>query len=278
MLLFKKKIALQKYLRKISKKDSIGFVPTMGAIHEGHLHLIKCSKKTTSITVCSIFVNPTQFNNQKDFNSYPKTLDLDIHKLKGVNCDILYAPDVSDLYLKNEKVKNYDFKTLAQKMEGKYRPGHFNGVATVVEKLLKIVDPDKTFFGQKDLQQTIIVRRLVKDLNIRTEVVMKETIREKNMLAKSSRNKHLTNEEKEKASIIYKILKYCKKNKVLGIKKLKEISIKKIEEVPSIKLEYIEFVETNTMLPINKWKKENTNAVCVAAWIRSIRLIDNIIL
>ena len=264
------------FRKKLS--GTIGFVPTMGALHEGHIALIKNSKQESDITVCSIFINPTQFNNNNDFINYPKNTDKDLSLLKKNNCDIVYIPKVEDLYTKSEEPKTYNFNGLEIVMEGKHRPGHFNGVATIVEKLFNIIKPEKAFFGEKDLQQLQIVKELVKKMKANTIIKSIPTVRELSGLAKSSRNALLTQAQKEEASVIYKTLLYCKQNKQIPLKELKKYAADKIIGNKSVKLEYIEFVNLETMRPIKSWKKVNKNAICIAAYINKVRLIDNIIL
>lgn len=276
MKVFNFKRELLEYLRQFRQNKTIGFVPTMGALHSGHLKLIKAARKECSITICSIFVNPTQFNNPNDFSNYPKTLNTDLEKLEKLNCDIVYTPNVNDLYKKGEKVKEFNFGAMTSVMEGKFRIGHFNGMATVVEKFFKIIKPTKAFFGQKDLQQLQIVKTLVKQMNVAIEIISIPTAREKNGLAKSSRNKLLSDYEKNKSSLIYKCLKYCAHNKEKEIAELKIFIKTQFKKETDITLEYVEFVNLNTMLPIKKWEKEN--AICIAAYLNSVRLIDNIIL
>ncbi len=278
MLEFFDKKSLTKHLTNIRKNKSIGFVPTMGALHEGHIALIKNSKQESDITVCSIFINPTQFNNNNDFINYPKNTDKDLSLLKKNNCDIVYIPKVEDLYTKSEEPKTYNFNGLETVMEGKHRPGHFNGVATIVEKLFNIMKPEKAFFGEKDLQQLQIVKELVKKMKVNTIIKSIPTVRELSGLAKSSRNALLTQAQKEEASIIYKTLLYCKQNKQIPIKELKKHATDKIISNKSIKLEYIEFINLETMRPIKSWREVNKNAICIAAYINRVRLIDNIIL
>ena len=278
MKVFKTKTKLKVFLRSLIPEKSIGFVPTMGALHEGHLELITASKNECEITICSIFINPTQFNNDSDFLNYPKTIEKDLKKLKELNCDIVYTPSIKDLYNDKEKAKKFNFGTLAENMEGKFRVGHFNGMATVVEKFFKIIKPNKAYFGQKDLQQLQIVKELVKQMNLYIEVKSISTVREKNGLAKSSRNKLLSKEQKNNAALIYYCLNYCLKNKTKGIKKLKSYIQTKFKQQKNLKLEYVEFVNLQSMLPIKKWQNEKENAVCIAAYIDNVRLIDNIIL
>ena len=277
MQIFKHKKKLKTYLNNLyDEKKTVGFVPTMGAIHEGHLKLILESKKKCDITICSIFINPTQFNNKKDFANYPKTLSQDIKLLAKSLCDILYCPDVDDLY--DRIITNtYNFNSLTKYMEGVFRPGHFNGMATIVEKLLKIIKPDLAFFGQKDLQQLQIVKKLVVQMNCKTKIVGVNTYREKNGLAKSSRNKLLTTEQKRLASNIFKSLVYCKENKHLSIENLKNYVQSNLEK-HKIELEYVEFVEIQSMTPIGSLSKGKKIAICIAAYLDDVRLIDNIIL
>ena len=281
MKIFKGKKKLVSYLNNrpsLLQNKCLGFVPTMGALHEGHLNLIQRAKSECETAIASIFVNPTQFNNINDFKSYPKTLNSDLTKLKKLNCDIVYIPTIKDIYQHGEKAKEFNFGTLAESMEGAFRPGHFNGMATVVEKFFNIIKPTKAFFGQKDLQQLQIVKHLVKQKNIPIEIISIPTVRENNGLAKSSRNNLLSKNEKEEASIIYSCLKFCAKNKKMGIENLKLHIQNQFAKQKKIKLEYVEIVNINNMLSINEFKQEDENAICIAANINSVRLIDNIIL
>ncbi len=278
MFIFKSKRELQEHLAAFVNIKTIGFTPTMGALHEGHLHLIEQSNLKCDISICSIFVNPTQFNNSTDLANYPNTLITDLERLEKVKCNIVYTPDADDLYDKGEGAKSYDFGTLSNSLEGKFRPGHFNGMATIIEKLLNIINPKIAFFGQKDLQQLYIVKELVKQMKSATCIIGVETVREKNGLAKSSRNKLLSENAKEEASLIYNCLEYCKKNKGDGITTLKLHIQKQFSKHEKITLEYAEFVAIKTMLPINSWGNENENAVCISAYHSEVRLIDNIIL
>ena len=178
MEIFKTNTELTTYLNTFDSENSVGFTPTMGALHSGHLQLIESSKRECDISICSIFVNPTQFNNSGDLEKYPNTLKADLRKLKKVNCDIVYTPFIDDLYAKGEKAKEFNFGSLAASMEGEYRPGHFNGMATIVEKFFNIINPTKAFFGQKDLQQLQIVKALVKQMQSDIEIIGIPTIRE----------------------------------------------------------------------------------------------------
>lgn len=278
MQIFKTKLELTRFLSSLEMRKSIGFVPTMGALHEGHLQLIKQSKKECDITVCSIFVNPTQFNSETDLENYPNTIKEDLLKLENLNCDIAYVPKADDLYEKNEKAKEFDFGGLSTTMEGEFRPGHFNGMATIVEEFFNIIKPTKAYFGQKDLQQLQIVKCLVKQTKSAIEIIGVPTIREESGLAKSSRNALLTKEGKKDASLIFECLNYCRANKNKGIDFLKLYIKTKFDKLKSFELEYVEIVDLNSMLPIKQWGKENENAICIATYVDGVRLIDNIIL
>ena len=278
MFIFKSKKELQKHLFAFGRGKRIGFTATMGALHKGHLYLIEQSNLKCDISICSIFVNPTQFNNANDLANYPNTLTTDLEMLKKAECDIVYIPPVSDLYIKGETAKSYDFGSLATIMEGEFRPGHFNGMATVIEKLLNIIKPTIAFFGQKDLQQLYIVKDLVRQMQSTTQIEGVETVREKSGLAKSSRNKLLSESAKGEASFIYNCLNYCKKNKGKGVTALKSHIQRQFIKQENFTLEYAEFVALKTMLPIKDWKEKNENAVSISAYHSGVRLIDNIIL
>ena len=259
-------------------KKKIGFTATMGALHQGHMRLIERSNMTCDISICSIFVNPTQFNNPNDLANYPNTLIIDLKMLEKVKCDIVYTPPVSDLYYEGETAKSYDFGSLATIMEGEFRPGHFNGMATIIEKLLNIINPTIAFFGQKDLQQLYIVKDLVRQMQSATLIEGVETVREESGLAKSSRNKLLSESAKKEARLIYNCLNYCHKNKEKGVDKLKLYIQQQFLKQEKFTLEYAEFVALKTMLPIENWKEKNKNAVSISAYHSGVRLIDNIIL
>ncbi len=278
MYIFTSKKELQKYLATLASAKTIGFTPTMGALHQGHLQLITESKKQCDISICSIFINPTQFNNPEDLAKYPNTLKIDLEKLEQLACDIVYTPTVEDLYEKDEQAKAFDFGSLTIGMEGEFRPGHFNGMATIVEKFFNIINPTKAFFGQKDLQQLQIVKALVKQMQSDIQIIGIPTIREENGLAKSSRNELLTTSAKQEATLVYKCLQYCKNNQELAIPTLEKYIQEQFKNNSHFKLEYIDFVSLNTLLPITKWEAKNQNAICIAAYIEGVRLIDNIIL
>ncbi|MBC8266943.1 MAG: pantoate--beta-alanine ligase [Flavobacteriales bacterium] len=278
MIILKTKNELTSYLSGLNSKFSIGFVPTMGALHKGHLALLLQAKKQCSVVVCSIFVNPTQFDSKEDFNNYPNTLSADITQLEKINCDVLYNPDTSDLYRSEEKAKHFDFNGLENEMEGKYRKGHFDGVATIIEKLFTLIKPQKAFFGQKDLQQLLIVKALTKKLNFPVEIIGVHTVREKNGLAMSSRNKLLNKEQLKRASLLYKSLFFCKENKeTKTIAELKKIIHTQFSNYDDITLEYFEFASANSLQTISSFQEKGKNTICIAAFVGGVRLIDNII-
>jgi len=278
MKIFSLKSQLQLYLNRIRKDKIISFIPTMGSLHEGHMSLLENAKQNSDIVICSIFVNPTQFNNRSDFQKYPREQDIDINILTENKCDILYLPDESDLYEHNEKAKHFDFDGLDMFMEGVGRKGHFNGVATIVEKLFRIVNPEKAFFGEKDLQQLQIIRHITKKLQFSIEIIGVDTKREKSGLAISSRNKLLLPEDLKKAAIIYKTLKFIKKNSSnFTLDELKKLSIDKFTLQKDMTLEYLEIVSLEKLQPVSEILDKNENAACIAASIDSVRLIDNII-
>jgi pantoate--beta-alanine ligase len=255
---------------------TIGFVPTMGALHEGHLELMRCARRDNDLLVASIFVNPIQFNNADDLEKYPRTLDDDIKKLEEVQCDVLFAPDAAEMY--PEKVtKKYDFGQLDKVMEGAFRPGHFNGVAIVVKKLFDIVQPHKAYFGEKDFQQLTIIKRLVEIENLPVEIVPCPIVREPDGLAMSSRNRLLTPEERKEAPFIYKTLQEAKlRRDHICANPLRQMIINRFEGNKHFKLEYFDIVNDKTLQPITGWNNKVGTVACVAVWLGNVRLIDNI--
>ena len=279
MNVFNNKVDLNHFINTNSSLNStIGFVPTMGALHAGHLSLLKKSTENNSLTVISIFVNPTQFNNQEDLAKYPRTLDNDVEKIKSVsNKIIVYAPTVDDIYEGNTKSNHYDFDGLEHQMEGKFRPGHFDGVGTVVKRLFEIVNPTNTYFGEKDFQQLQIVKKLVEKEHLPVNIIGCPIFREPNGLAMSSRNERLTSEEKEKASIIFKTITEAKK--LFGTKSAKEVSefvSKKFKNNQTFELEYFEIANEATLLPCVRKSKDKKYRGFIAVFVNNIRLIDTI--
>jgi pantoate--beta-alanine ligase len=269
-----------KIWRSNYQKSSIGFVPTMGALHKGHLALVEEAKKESDLVAVSIFVNPLQFNNPADFEKYPNTLVADIQLLETAGVDLLFVPNAAEMYSSTATL-SLDFGNLNQVMEGPNRPGHFSGVGLVVGKLFNIVQPHKAFFGLKDLQQVRVIQRLVTDLDMPPTIIPCPTIRESNGLALSSRNARLTESQREQASVIYQTLT----NIVTSIKEGTSIS-EAIAMAKSVlennkelitKTEYLEVVNAHTLQPISKAEDDVELAVCIACFIDEVRLIDNLI-
>lgn len=266
---------LREYLNS-QKGNKIGFTPTMGALHEGHVSLLRRSKAETAISVVSIFVNPTQFNDSKDLANYPRTLDADLNMLYAEGCDVVFVPDVDEVYPKDETSVPIDLQGLDMSMEGYFRPGHFAGVAQVVKRLLEIVQPDALFMGQKDFQQVAVIRHLIQTHSFPVTLVMCPTLREASGLAMSSRNVRLSEEMRTRAAVIYQTLTFSKEHyDEMSIKDLQTICIEKLQE-PGFRPEYYEIVDGITLKPAD----ESTQYVvaCCAVWAGDVRLIDNMIL
>jgi len=257
---------------------SIGLVPTMGALHDGHLSLLKASVEENDISVVSIFVNPTQFNNQEDFEKYPLHIEEDLEKLSKNKCDVVFLPDQGEIYRDKTRLK-FHFGSLEKVMEGKFRPGHFNGVAIIVSKLFNIIQPDTAYFGQKDLQQFTIIKLLNEQLDFGIKLRCMPIMREPNGLAMSSRNLRLSSAGIETASIIYKIINKSAEllltgNSISNVKSFVENEFKNSEA----RLEYFEIVSLIDMKSIRKIKSGEECALCIAAYVEDVRLIDNTLL
>ncbi len=258
-------------------KDYIGFVPTMGALHEGHLSLVKRSVKENKVTVVSIFVNPTQFNDVKDLEHYPRTLEADWDLLTSTGCNIVFAPSLQEVYPEPDN-RVFDFGNLEKVMEGKFRPGHFNGVAQVVSRLFNLVQPHKAYFGLKDFQQVAIIKNMVKQLQLSVEIVACAIVREESGLALSSRNKLLAKEQRENAVNISKTL--FKAKELIPEKNVQEITRWVVDEInrnPFLKVEYFEIVDDEQLQPVKNWNEESTKVGCIAVFCGKVRLIDNIV-
>lgn len=253
----------------------VGFVPTMGALHEGHISLIKKARSENDIVVCSIFVNPTQFNDPNDLAKYPHTPERDSELLKNAGCDVLFSPSVEEMYPEKD-TRIFDFGGLDKVMEGVYRPGHFNGVAQIVSKLFYIIKPHNAYFGKKDFQQLAIIKYITKKLNLPVNIVPCETIRESDGLAMSSRNVLLNKEERKDAILLSKALFFVKDNATkYSIEELKQKVNEKLSVSALIKPEYFEIVDADTLLPVKKIVPGKTVA-CIAAFVGNVRLLDNI--
>lgn len=277
MKIFKEISLLREFLNDVKTgRKTIGLVPTMGALHKGHLALATASKTENSITVCSIFVNPTQFNNPADLLKYPRTLERDTKMLEEVHCDVLFSPEVTEMYPANSMLK-LDFGPLDKVMEGAFRPGHFSGVGQVVSKLFNIIQPDRAYFGQKDWQQFAIIKRLVKELSFPVEVKSIPTLREQNGLALSSRNLRLSEEQHRDASVFFTALDAAKKMILQkhSFPKIKSEVKAIVERIPGIKLEYFEIADSENLTLLENVESSKRPIMCIAGYVGEIRLIDN---
>jgi pantoate--beta-alanine ligase len=275
--IFDTRSALQQYLsqcRSTGKKT--GLVPTMGALHKGHISLINTAKDYTDEVVCSVFVNPTQFTDPKDLEKYPRPIAHDIQMLTEAGCDVLFMPSVSEMYVPGE-TWHIEIGPIEDLLEGKYRPGHYQGVTQVVYKLFSIIEPDYAFFGQKDYQQVMVIRRMVELMQLPVKLIMCPIIREEGGLAMSSRNVHLSAKEHEDSLILSKILQLVKqKFDKQNLGSIAQMAIDQLTAHPAIKLDYFEIADAATLLPADA-HTEKTIAL-VAAKVGNTRLIDNIIL
>ncbi|TDE05988.1 pantoate--beta-alanine ligase [Flavobacterium sandaracinum] len=279
MPIFYGKASLMDYLKPLKISHStIGFVPTMGALHQGHLALMQKSLAENTNTVVSIFVNPTQFNNPEDLAKYPRTLDKDVKKLTNLDPNIiLYAPTVEDIYDGKPVSESFDFDGLENQMEGKFRPGHFNGVGTIVKRLFEIIEPTNAYFGEKDFQQLQIVKKMVAKNHLKVNVIGCPIYREANELAMSSRNERLSVQEREEASIIYKILSSVKEQfSKNSTAKISEWVQKSFDNNPNFTLEYFTIADEATLLSCSRKNKNKKYRAFIAVLVNNIRLIDTI--
>ena len=258
------------------QNKTIGLVPTMGALHKGHLGLVEKSKNNSDITVVSIFINPAQFTLATDLEQYPRTLDQDLEKLQTANVDYVFVPEVGEIYEAKPQLK-FDFFDLEKSLEGAFRPGHFNGVGIIVSKLFNIVHPDQVYFGQKDLQQVAIIKRMVEDLSFMLEILVVPTIREQDGLALSSRNTLMNPGERAAAVILYNSLQFAKDELLKGLNwfDVKQLVHKRFQGEPLAKLEYFELVKTNSMEQLTAIDETGPCSLCTSAFIGNVRLIDN---
>lgn len=279
MLIFKEIEALKKEIKKSKQSGKrIGFVPTMGNLHEGHLSLLRKCADENDVSIVSIYVNPTQFGPKEDLDKYPRTLEMDLELAKGAGADLVFLPDNSIMYRENFSTYVTEEK-ISKPMCGKRRPDHFRGVATVVAKLFNIVEPDTAYFGQKDAQQALLIKKMASDLNFNIKIEVLPTVREKNGLAMSSRNNYLTSDEREKASIIYKALLEAEKafkNGEKNASKLKDLVKNIVSKEKMLKIDYIDIRSTEDLEPLEKIDRESLLAV--SASIRDVHLIDNVVL
>lgn len=278
MQIFETKKTLQEYLSLFRKENkSIGFVPTMGALHKGHLSLVAEAQKKCDVVVVSIFVNPTQFDNKEDLAKYPKPLKQDIQFLESINCDVLFCPSADEIYGENLSTEHFDFDGLDSVMEGEFRDGHFDGVGTIVKRLFEIVQPQRAYFGQKDYQQLQIIKKMVNKNKLPVKIKGCKILREEDGLAMSSRNGRLTDEHRKEAPFIYKTLKKAKK---LFRKNSPENVINWVENEfknnKLLELEYFSIADKKTLQPIQEKDKSKKFRAFIAVFIQGTRLIDNI--
>lgn len=279
MQIFKEIAPLRAYLdNRRAASHSVGFVPTMGALHEGHLSLIRAAKKENSLTVCSIYVNPTQFGNPEDLAKYPRTLVSDLELLRKEMCDVAFCPETDEMYGHTPPLM-ISFPGLDNVLEGEFRPGHFNGVAQVVAKLFHIVEPDRAYFGQKDFQQVMVVSRLVEALKFNVKIVPMPIVRESDGLAMSSRNQRLSTAERKQAVVIHESLLYARK-RILDGESVPVI----VEEVrdrcarSQVRLEYLAIADRNTLTLLDRVDDPRRTVILMAAHVGPVRLIDNLII
>lgn len=271
---------LQKWLEnQRDQGQSIGFVPTMGALHEGHLRLIDASARVSGITVCSIFVNPKQFNDPKDFEKYPNRIGTDLEMLYSRGANGVFIPAVDEIYPTGPvQDKTYDLGGLDTRLEGAFRPGHFQGVCQVMDRLLHIVNADLLFMGQKDFQQCLVIRKLLEITGLKTKLMVFPTVRETSGLAMSSRNTRLSAEQKQQASLIYKTLADLKDSLRPGnLSTLKRSAINALSG-GGFEVDYVEIADTENLIPVDDWDGKQKMVVVVAAFLGEVRLIDNLLL
>ena len=280
MILFKSTADIRFFLDEMRKRgNSIGYVPTMGALHKGHISLIVNSKKVNQITVSSIFVNPTQFNNPKDFEKYPLTLESDIDLLEQNGCDVLFLPTVAEMYPTGfNNNKSYNLGYLETVLEGKYRPGHFQGVCQVVDRLLQIVRPHNLYLGQKDYQQCMVIKKMIELVQMNINVIICATLREGDGLAMSSRNMRLNKQEREQAVRISEVLLFIKKEIKAGyIGDLEERAIQYLSAA-GFKVDYVTIATADTLELLEYWDGSKNIVALAAAYMNEVRLIDNMLL
>ena len=266
---------LKQELEKYNSKN-IGFVPTMGALHSGHISLVERCVKENDVCVVSVFVNPTQFNDKADLERYPRTEEADKKLLEAAGCDIVFMPGVEEMY-PEEDTRVFNFGSIETVMEGKYRPGHFNGVAQIVSKLFDAVEPTRSYFGEKDFQQVAIIRDMVRQLNLPVEIIACPIIREESGLARSSRNELLSADERKKAALISQVLsKSVNFAKEMSVDEVKNWVIDQFKTDEVFRMDYYDIVDGNSLQSISSWDESDYIVGCIAVYCGKIRLIDNI--
>ena len=270
---------LSDLLLKSIENRTLGFVPTMGALHSGHLSLVKKSCSENDFTICSIFVNPTQFDNSQDLKKYPSQLNSDLILLEESGCDFVFTPSIEEIYPENYQPKTYSFGLLENVMEAVNRPGHFSGVAMVVSRLFSIVKPQKAYFGEKDFQQLAIVKSMVEQDKIPVQIIACPIVREPSGLAMSSRNSRLTEHQRRASSRIYsRLCQVLKMQPNHTIAELKNWVLQEFNKDSDLALEYFEISNPNTLIPSLNWSSSATHIACIAIFVGEVRLIDNILL
>lgn len=278
MLYFDTIAGLRQHLHLRHPEQTIGLVPTMGALHEGHTTLLKTARHENDLVVSSIFVNPVQFNNPDDLARYPRTLDEDLQKLDAAGCDVVFAPSVSEMYPAPPEL-GLNFGELESSLEGAFRPGHFNGVGLVVTKLFNIVQPDRAYFGQKDLQQVAVIRQLIREFSFPIELIRCPTVREADGLALSSRNRNLTPAERQQAPLLFNALTQAQDllSKGYSPTQAKTAVERYFDPYPAFRLEYVEVVNADTLQTAHEVLAPGQTAICLAAHLGKVRLIDNLV-
>lgn len=280
MILFKKSQPLLQFLsEERAKGKKIGFVPTMGALHEGHISLLSAARQENELVVASIFVNPTQFNDPTDFQKYPITLEKDIDQLIIAGCDILFLPDVAEMYPDGtSQLPYYDLGAIETRWEGKYRPGHFQGVCVIVHRLLNIIQPHGLYMGQKDYQQCMVIQKLLQLSGLENDIQLHicPTLREENGLAMSSRNMRLSNGGKDKAGIIFQALMTIKTNLSAGNLSQLRANAQEKMEAAGFTVDYVAIAAANDLAEVHVWEGKQKLVAIVAAYLEDVRLIDNI--
>jgi pantoate--beta-alanine ligase len=277
MIVYRTKTDLTGHLLSLQDEGkTIGLVPTMGALHQGHMSLVEKARAENDIVVVTIFVNPTQFNDPSDLDHYPRTLDQDLELLRQLEADLVFVPSIKEMY-PEEDTQIFDLGNLDKVMEGKHRQGHFNGVAQIVSKLFLLIRPHRTYFGQKDFQQLVVIRRLVEILELNLSIVSCPIIRENDGLAMSSRNTSLSKEERKLAPFIYETLvKAREKKETLNPLQVKEWVNLQFEKQSALDLEYFEIVEDKGLMSIDEWGEKLNKVACLAVLLGEVRLIDNL--
>ena len=277
MIIFKKRIDISNYIVNYKKTSGkIGFIPTMGALHKGHISLIEASKRTDTLTICSIFVNPTQFNNTADFEKYPVTIEKDIDLLEKAGCNVLFLPSVEEIYPEDSSTTlPYELGFIETVLDGKYRPGHFQGVCNVVQRLLDIVQPNTIYLGQKDYQQCMVIKKLTELIQSPTQIIICPTLRESDGLAMSSRNMRLTSVERMKAVKISEVLLFIKQEiKPGNLQDLKQRCINYLTN-EGYNVDYVEIADATNLTLLQNWDGKTKLVALVAAFLNEVRLIDN---